>query len=194
MTGPHHKPPARGTRLTTATHFSLRPFPSEQDPLPMRVTGNLTRRGANLTVRFSVLADLAGLQLPDLAPHPHRQRHLWEATCMEFFLGVPGTEAYWEFNLSPAGHWNVFRFDSYRLGMLEETGFSSLPFIVVRKPSLLQMDLTFDLSPIATPKQRLRMAVGTVLRDSRGRMTYWALAHPASEPDFHHADSFLISI
>ena len=64
------------------------------------------------------------------ADMPARRDRLWEETCFEFFLAVKNSPRYWEFNLSPAGHWNVYRFADYRQGMQEEPAFASLPFSV----------------------------------------------------------------
>jgi hypothetical protein len=29
-----------------------------------------------------------------------------------------------------------------------------------------------------------------VIEETNGNKSYWALAHPAGKPDFHHADGF----
>ncbi len=52
---------------------------------------------------------------------------------------------YWEFNLSPAGDWNVYRFTDYRQGMEEETAISSLPFNLEMRSRIWQLDLKFDV-------------------------------------------------
>jgi hypothetical protein len=33
-----------------------------------------------------------------------------------------------------------------------------------------------------------------VIEDIGGGRSYWALAHPAGKPDFHHADGFTIEL
>jgi hypothetical protein len=35
-----------------------------------------------------------------------------------------------------------------------------------------------------------RLGLSAVIEDTSGRMSYWALAHPAGKPDFHHLDCF----
>ena len=37
-------------------------------------------------------------------------------------------------------------------------------------------------------------ARGTVIEDRAGQLSYWALKHPREEPDFHHADGFVLSL
>ncbi len=40
----------------------------------------------------------------------------------------------------------------------------------------------------------LRLALSAVIEDSDGGLSYWALAHPRGKPDFHHADSFALTL
>jgi len=77
---------------------------------------------------------------------------LWNATCFEFFLARGDGQGYHEFNLSPAGHWNAFRFTGYRQGMCDEAAFSSLPFEVSRSARGVQVGLTVDLSRLPAPE------------------------------------------
>jgi hypothetical protein len=42
---------------------------------------------------------------------------LWEHTCFEAFIAVPGVPGYYEFNFSPALAWAAYRFSDYRDGM-----------------------------------------------------------------------------
>ncbi len=39
---------------------------------------------------------------------------LWEADCVELFLGFVGSERYLEINLAPNGSWAIFVFSNYR--------------------------------------------------------------------------------
>ena len=88
---------------------------------------------------------LAELVIPGPAARPARRHGLWEETCFEFFLGVKDAPGYWEFNLSPAGHWNVYRFAGYRQGMAEEKAFTSLAFSVRRRADRLGFALELEI-------------------------------------------------
>jgi hypothetical protein len=35
-----------------------------------------------------------------------------------------------------------------------------------------------------------RLGLSALIEDTSGRTSYWALAHPAGKPDFHHNDCF----
>ncbi len=39
-----------------------------------------------------------------------------------------------------------------------------------------------------------QVGLAAVIEDRRGRLSYWALAHPPGEPDFHHRDCFALEL
>ena len=123
----------------TAREFRLYPFPGTAPRFPLEITGTITRRDHTLVLRYELRGDLEALSLPGPAAHPGRLDGLWQETCLEFFLAPPDSPRYWEFNLSPAGHWNVYRFRDYRQGMTEAAAFTALPFSVLREPASLRL-------------------------------------------------------
>ncbi len=110
------------------------------------------------------------------------------------FLGARGSDWYWEFNLSPAGYWNVYRFAGYRQGMAEEVAFASLPFSVERGPESLILAVEVRLAGIVRADQGLDVGIAAVVKGRDGALTYWALAHPGPQPDFHRRDGFIIRL
>ncbi|NJR39524.1 MAG: DOMON-like domain-containing protein [Leptolyngbyaceae cyanobacterium CSU_1_4] len=172
--------------------FSLQPF-SQTPPSDLEIIGTVARRANVLTISYSLLGDLADVAVPPAAP-PTRQSQLWEATCFEFFLGTKNDKQYWEFNLSPAGHWNVYAFNEYRQGMKEETAFPTLPFSVQTEPDALSIALKLNLGAIFAASQGLEMAIAAVVKHTPGNLSYWALKHPGKEPDFHLRDSFTLKL
>jgi len=175
--------------------FSLQPFSSASSLPDLAITGNLTRRGAIFDIRYMLRGCLEEIVVPPPAdPPPARRHRLWEETCLEFFLAPQNSSRYWEFNLSPAGHWNVYRFQAYRQGMAEGEAFSSLPFRVQRRWDSLVLHLEFDLGRIFPAKRRLEAAIAAVIKARDGQVTYWALVHPGPQPDFHRRDAFVIEL
>jgi hypothetical protein len=173
--------------------FTLMPFQEEESVPDLKITGAIGRRGNGLSIRCALLGNLAELAIPAQASLPGRKDRLWEETCFELFLGTMGSEPYWEFNLSPAGHWNVYRFTSYRKGMREEPAFASLPFRVRTEPEVLRLSLDLDLGKIIPAGGAMEVAVGAVVKTAKGGTSHWALAHPGPRPDFHRRDGFLLS-
>jgi hypothetical protein len=173
--------------------FLLQPF-APTGPPDITIGGTMARRGGLLAIRSVLRGRLAELVIPGPARMPARRHGLWEATCFEFFLGVKDAPHYWEFNLSPAGHWNVYRFAGYRQGMAEETAFASLAFSVRRRPDRLEVALELEIGGIVTLDQPLAVAPAAVIKFRDQGLTYWALTHPGAQADFHRRGSFHLEL
>jgi len=172
----------------------LKPWPDPNLPA-IEITGTVERRVDILSMEYYISGSLMDLEIPVPNNSPERRIALWEHTCLEFFIGEPGLSRYWEFNLSPSGDWNVFRFEEYRQGLFEEMAFSELPLYVVQETSKnFLLKLEWDLERIFGPGKVLEMAVTAVIKTKSGRETMWALSHPGSSPDFHHRKGFLIRL
>ena len=174
--------------------FYLQPFSPSRPPLNFKITGQIARRSNQLAIRYDLRGDLSELMIPAPADVAARRHGLWEETCFEFFLGVKDSPQYWEFNLSPAGHWNVYRFAGYRQGMAEETALTSLPVNVRRRPDSLRLDLELDVEKIVAADQPLEVGIAAVIKLAGHGVTYWALTHPGPQADFHRRDSFLVEL
>jgi hypothetical protein len=174
--------------------FSLQPFSNLNLPTDLQITGGIARQAQILNIRYVLSGDLSKIAIAPPANKPTRKHELWQETCFEFFLGLPGRDRYWEFNLSPTGDWNVYRFDGYRQGMQEESAFNELPFVVKTQPETLSLSLELNLQAIAPNEQPLEVAITTVIKSSTGDVSYWVLTHTGSEADFHRRDSFVLQV
>ena len=174
--------------------FSLKPFYPASPGLPVQITGSIARRSQGLALRYTLRGPRLELVIPGPADLPARKQGLWQETCFEFFLGIKHSPGYWEFNLSPAGHWNVYRFAGYRQGMQEERAFTSLPFRVRPQSDSLLLDLELEADKIVPADQALEVAMAAVLKLKGGGLTYWALTHGGPQADFHRRDSFIIEL
>ena len=174
--------------------LSLQPFSPISPALNFKVAGHIARRGDTLSIRYDHHGPLAELVIPALADPPSRKHGLWEETCFEFFLGVKDSPRYWEFNLSPAGNWNVYRFAGYRQGMAEETALTSLPLSVRRRADSLEVALELDVGRIVSADQPLMVGIAAVIKRAGGGLSYWALTHPGPQADFHRRDSFVVEL
>ena len=172
--------------------FFLKPFPGEGNPAGVTIGGSLARRGGTLSVRYEVRGNLSKLSIPAAAEAPRRKDRLWKETCLELFLGTADSGEYWEFNLSPAGHWNVYRFTRYREGMREEPAITSLPFDVRRDSEALLLTAEFGIGKIVPAGKDLAATVAAVIGTIDGGKSHWAPVHPASRPDFHRRDGFAL--
>ena len=178
----------------SSRRFALQPFPEAGPVSSLKIAGEILRVSNKLVIHYELFGHLTEVVIPMPADMPVRKRALWEETCFEFFIAVKDSSRYWEFNLSPAGHWNVFRFAAYREGMQEDTAIGSLPFSVQRQSGVLSLSLEIALDRILHRDQALEVGISAVIKHSDGMMSYWSLSHPGSQADFHRRDGFLIEL
>jgi hypothetical protein len=174
--------------------FFLKPFSSNHPLFEIEISGNIARHFNTLSIQYQILGQLAELAIPAIADSPTRKDNLWQQTCLEFFLGIKNSFQYWEFNLSPAGDWNIYHFDDYRQGMQIEAAFTSLPFVVRNRPNCLLLSVELDLDKIVEIEQKIEIAIASVIQPKVGEVIYWALTHSGSQADFHQRESFTIDL
>ena len=174
--------------------FTLKPFKLSESNSKINITGNIIRYNNKLHLEYLLQGDLSTIIIPLQANIPTRKDELWQTTCFEFFLGIKDSLQYWEFNLSPTGDWNIYRFTNYRQGMVEEAAFTSLPFQVREQENSLNINLEINLDLIINVDTDLEIAISTVIEYRDRTIDYWALTHPGTEADFHHRDGFIIDL
>jgi hypothetical protein len=141
---------------------------------------------------YQVSGDLAQLRIADLCP-TQRRDELWQHTCAELFVAVPGQAAYVEFNLAPSSCWAAYEFDDYRQGMRLAT--VAAPVITAQQSAqLLEIDARVELPPQFATAASLQASFAAVIEDHAGQHSYWAVQHATAKPDFHHRDSFVVYI
>lgn len=145
-----------------------------------------------LVVYYQVEGDIDQLQLPPQRRSAHTDG-LWQHTCFEAFVRQTGVRSYIELNFSPSSEWAVYRFDDYRRGMTPLTPPHAPKIICRRRENTLEADVDVHLSGLL-PRAQLQLALSAVLEDQQGRISYWALAHPPGNADFHHDAGFTLRL
>ncbi|HWA23670.1 MAG TPA: DOMON-like domain-containing protein [Caulobacterales bacterium] len=138
-----------------------------------------------LRLRYEVTGHAHALNLP-AETNPGRADGLWKQTCFEAFA-ARDSGGYDEFNFSPSLRWAGYRFESLRTGMrnIEMTP----PEIITRRSaSAFTLEASLDFP------EGDRLGLSAVIEEASGEKSYWALAHPAEKPDFHHPGSFTIDL
>lgn len=178
----------------TGIGFTLEPHPGIAAVPPVRVTGGIQRHLNTLFVHFQLDGRVEEVRIPPPSKIPVRRDRLWEETCFEFFIGPKGSESYWEFNASPSGDWNAYRFSSYRESMREEEAIRSLPTRIERGVDILLFSMECDLSLLHPAVEGIEAGISAVIKPDAGEAFYFALTHPGIRPDFHRRDGFLIEL
>lgn len=158
---------------------------------PKEVQGldvSLQRERGRIVLTYVVACPTSRLVLPAPAK-PYRAEGLWRTTCFELFVRDPGPR-YREFNFSPSSQWALYGFDAYREGM------EALPVDV--PPSITLWDEGYALGitvGIELPSTSgLTLGLSAIVEETDGPKSYWALAHPPGDPDFHHPDCFALKL
>lgn len=175
--------------------FILKPFETTAETTDLAITATARREQNTLIISYALTGDLSRVILPFPSKDATRKDRLWKQTCFEFFLAEARSRSasYWEFNLSPSGDWNVFALRGYRQGLGEESAFSTLPFTVRCTATALHLAVTVDIGELIDSSQPLWLGISAVIIITE-KESFWAIAHPAPEADFHHPDSFIIEL
>lgn len=174
--------------------FKLVPYPAINPP-KIDISGEIVRASNNFFIRYEVDGEIDQILLSARSSSPTRTDDLWKATCFEFFIATPYQPGYWEFNMSPSGDWNIYKMEAYRrVGFREETAFTQLPFVLGKSGSKLSLDISVDLNPLLQPKQEVQVGITAIIQSVYGNESYWALAHPGAQADFHLRDSFILTM
>ena len=158
-----------------------------------RIEADIVRSApTGLTVQYFVTGDIRALKLP-LPAGAGRADELWRHTCFELFLRAPEEDSYCEFNFAPSLQWAAYRFDGYRSGM-QNLGVGAPRIAIRQEKTSLELQAALALDGVADSETDWNFALCTVIEETSGNRSYWALAHPAGKPDFHYADAFALSL
>jgi hypothetical protein len=174
--------------------YELHPHPASPQTALQRLDVELDaeRRTGRLRLEYRLRGRTANLRLPGMAI-PGRRDELWRHTCCELFLRARGAVAYREYNFSSAGDWAAYDFDAPRTGMrlAELTQPPDISCVAADGLYMLRVQLPMPAGLTASAGRDWQLALSAVIEEQDGRLSYWALRHPAARPDFHHTDSFV---
>lgn len=117
---------------------------------------------------------------------PVRIENLWESTCFEAFLRIPGADPYREWNFAPSSEWAAYDFASQREGRADAD--VEPPYVRVEDNLIWwALGATFAVNADAV----WAFGLSAILEEKDGTKSYWALAHPPGDkPDFHDPACF----
>jgi hypothetical protein len=144
---------------------------------------------ASTNIWFGVGGPADRFVIPEAA-EAARADNLWQTTCFEAFLRIPGDDAYREWNFSPSSAWAAYDFERHREGRTDAD--VAPPYVRIED------NLTWWAFGATIPVQAdaiWALGLSAILEERDGTKSYWALAHPPGDvPDFHAADCFAASL
>ena len=169
--------------------LTLVPHPATPPSEPFKVWANVDYVGSlgavgTANIWFGIGAPAARFVISDPG-EPERTDELWKTTCFEAFLRIPGTDAYREWNFAPSGQWAAYDFSAYREGRSDA---DVTPPYIRMEDNFTWWTLGATIAVDAEPDWALGLSA--ILEEKGGSKSYWALAHPDGEPDFHDAGCF----
>lgn len=168
----------------------LREFEGKEEE-NFQILSSFSVQDVSYRLEFRLTGKLKELIIPPKAQAPRFRDELWRQTCFEAFFQDEDSEAYWEFNFSPSRDWAIYRFDSYR-NRIDVKNLEEIELVIQQERYPDAFILKIDLKP----KELFRIGragLTAVLQHASGKNSYWALTHARDKPDFHAAESFLIS-
>jgi hypothetical protein len=148
----------------------------------------VARDGGALSLRYEVRGRPEALAIPPPSA-PDRADELWRRTCFEAFVQPQPGAAYLEANLAPSTRWAAYRFDGYREGMAPaQIGAPGIVFAPTAHG--WELSATLDLADL----RPWRVGLSAVIEEAGGRISYWALKHPAGRADFHSPDCLALDL
>lgn len=169
----------------------LKPFQATRD---LSLHASLKNDGFFIDIGFALqdLKNLVEWNAP--AIKAERRQELWKDTCFELFFSPSGSTNYWELNVSTQGHWNLFRFDSYRSpgypNLSEETLVQQIDIETKKN----KIHIRLPIKVLGLEKSPLDVSIAAILKLKNGETSYWALTHLKEKPDFHIRESFILKL
>ena len=165
--------------------YALKPYPDMLFEAVSSIEVEVERLAPDaLAFTYRLFGNVAALRIP-MQAEPARRDRLWETTCFEAFLRPHEEVGYYEFNFSPSAEWAAYRLSGYRSGMTVEP---------VEPPSIETVPGSEHYELRATLRlpwlKAARLGLSAIIEDQAGRKSFWALAHPPGDPDFHDPACF----
>jgi hypothetical protein len=149
------------------------------------------RQRGSLALAYVVTGTIGSVLLPDRVPNTRNDR-LWEHTCFEIFIRPATDIPYYEFNFSPSTQWAAYHFGRYRGARRIVSEIDTIRIDVETSATRCVLRTELALDPLTDlPRDTgWRVGLSAIIEEADGRKSYWALAHPPGDADFHHADCF----
>jgi hypothetical protein len=182
--------------MTYSVHVTLAGHPDNPPGFTQQIGATLLQKSdGSLTLAYAIHGVPEALRIPAAIDSrtPAAADALWRATCCELFIATVLTAGYREYNFSPSGQWAIYDFGAYRQPTPAKQDAPVPDIRFTQGPDRLQLDVR--LPPGSLPDaDTLRCALAVVLEARDGSLGYWALAHPAGQPDFHHPTGFALQL
>ena len=179
--------------MSSPMRLPLRPHPDMPGEAVTAIEVTLERPAVDrLRLTYAVHGQTDDLRLPAPAASL-RTDGLWRTTCFEAFVRAEGDPSYRELNFSPSGEWAAYALRDYRDPNRRDAVLPTSPEIQLAVLKASGLELRVDLH-VDLPPGPCRLNLAAVIEERDGALSYWALAHPPGDPDFHDPACFTLEL
>ncbi len=157
----------------------------------IQVCCELTATG-QLWLRYHIEVPEPMLLVAD-TQEPFRTDNLWKTTCCEVFLGAKGKCEYIEFNFCPSSRWAAYHFSDYRENSTDLPIITTPEIHLDMSNSHFALEATVQLPPEWQHKA-FDAGITVVAEEPDGIISYWALDHQKTDPEFHDRSCFTLNL
>ena len=152
----------------------------------------LNTTAESIFISFKLQGELSSIDLGEGIPHHARVMKLWEKSCFEFFIkNAHGN--YLEFNFSPEFEWKCFYFIKKGDALAEYSKMDQ-----IKQDVLLSLDVFHLIARLDKKKfpelflinAELKAGITCVIKEKNNNLSYWALSHHDTRPNFHDFKAF----
>ena len=170
--------------------LSLIPYEKTLAP-GITIDCELNSTAESLFISYKLQGSLPEIDLGVGHPKHARVIKLWEKSCFELFIKTEKNQ-YMEFNFSPDFEWNAFYFEKKGDPLKEFEKMNSVKMDILLSLEVFHLIVEIDKKkfPEGFFQGELTAGVTSVIKNKKGGLSYWALSHADTRPNFHHFDSF----
>lgn len=171
--------------------FSLLPYDSTTAP-EIVIETELNTNQDSLFISYKMTGDLASIDLGSETPNHSRVIKLWEKSCFELFIKNQ-KDSYVEFNFSPEFEWNAFYFAKKGDALAEYARIDSVKIDILLSLEVFHLIVQIDKKKFPDgffDGNELSAGITSVVKQKNGSLSYWALSHEDTRPNFHDFRSF----
>ena len=148
-------------------------------------------------ISYKLQGALSCLDLGSGQPHHARVMKLWEKSCFELFIKNADNN-YIEFNFSPEFEFNCFYFVSAGDKLVEYSRMDSVKIDILLSLDVFHLIAELDKKKFPESfflnKTDLKAGITSVIKEKSGNLSYWALSHQDTRPNFHDFKSFAATL
>ena len=170
--------------------FALIPYDLSLAP-KIELNCELNTNEESLFISYKLTGDLNSIDLGSGRSLHNRVIKLWEKSCFELFI-KNNKDNYIEFNFSPEFEWNTFYFKKKGDALAEYQKMDSIKPDILLSNDVFHLIVELDKKkfPDGFFESELTAGITSVIKEKNGKLSYWALSHEDSRPNFHDFRSF----